>query len=70
MKEKNLRKEVLISNFLHSLKYRIKCNKDMIDKLYDYLYFSLSKLLLTKLCIILPSGVISPPMQYFAASTS
>tara|TARA_B100000131_G_C17724056_1_gene454074 strand:+ start:194 stop:406 length:213 start_codon:yes stop_codon:yes gene_type:complete len=40
MKEKNLRKEVLISNFLHSLKYRIKCNKDMIDKLYDDLYYA------------------------------
>lgn len=40
MKENNLRKEVLISNFLQSLKYRIKCNKDMIEKLYDDLYYA------------------------------
>ena len=40
MKEKNLRKYVLITNFKYSLKYKIKCNKEIIDKLYDDLYYA------------------------------
>lgn len=44
MKGNNLRKEVLISNFKYSLKYKIKCNKDIIDKLYDDLYYANDKI--------------------------
>ena len=44
MKDNNLRKHVLIINFKDSLKYRIKCNKDMIDKLYDDLYYAHDKI--------------------------